>query len=73
MTAQVIVAGGDVIGFYWRGDYMDARDAKLSADGKTLSFAFDGGQAVLTRTGEVTATIAITDGGKLTSLDLKRD
>jgi hypothetical protein len=31
-TAQVIVAGGQVIGFYWRGDYVDATDARLSAE-----------------------------------------
>jgi hypothetical protein len=73
LTAQVIVAGGEVIGFYWHGDYRDARAARFSADGNSLSFAFDGGQAVLTRTGDRAAGIVITEGGKVTRLALARD
>ena len=73
VTAQVIVTGGEVIGFYWRGDYMDAADAKFSPDGTSLAFAFKGGRATLTRTGDATATIAITEGAKVTRLDLRRD
>jgi hypothetical protein len=72
-TAQVIVTGGQVIGFYWRGDYVDAADVRLSADGRVLSFSFAGGHATLTRTGEATASITATDGKGTLSIDLKRD
>jgi hypothetical protein len=73
VTAQVIVSGNAVIGFFWRNDYLDAQDAKLSPDGSSLSFAFSGGHATLTRTGEETARIDITDGARLTHITLKRD
>jgi hypothetical protein len=72
-TAQVIVAGGEVIGFYWRGDYVEATDARLSDDGRMLTFAFAGGHAALTRTGEATATIVVNDAKSTVSIDLKRD
>jgi hypothetical protein len=72
-TAQVIVTGGQVIGFYWRGDYVDATDVRLSADGRVLSFSFAGGHATLTRTGDATASITATDGKGTLSIDLKRD
>ena len=73
VTAQVIVADGAVIGFYWRGDYMDAGAVKVSADERSLTFAFDGGTATLVRTGDATATITITDAGKTTVIALTRD
>jgi hypothetical protein len=73
VTAQVIVSGNAVIGFFWRNDYLDASDAKLSADGSSLSFAFSGGHATLTRTGDATARIDITDGPRVVSMTLKRD
>jgi hypothetical protein len=73
VTAQVIIAGGEIIGFYWRGDYMDGRDAKASADGRSLSFAFDGGSATLTRTGDRAASIVITEGARISRLTLARD
>jgi hypothetical protein len=72
-TAQVIVAGDEVIGFYWRGDYVDATDPRLSGDGRVLTFAFAGGHATLTRTGEATATIVVTDAKGAVSIDLRRD
>ena len=72
-TAQVIVAGGEVIGFYWRGDYVDATDPHLSGDGRLLTFAFAGGHASLTRTGEATATIVVTDPKGTVRVDLRRD
>ena len=73
LSAQVIVTGGDVIGFYWDQDYTDARNVKLSPDGRVLSFDFAGGHAVLTRTGAATATIDVTEAGKLRQIPLKRD
>jgi hypothetical protein len=73
VSAQVIVSGNEIIGFYWRNDYLDASDAKLSADGSSLSFAFSGGHATLTRTGEDAARIDITDGARVVRMTLKRD
>jgi hypothetical protein len=72
-TAQVIVAGGEVIGFYWRGDYLDVSESLLSGGGRVLSFAFAGGRATLTRTGEAAASIVVTDGKGTVRLDLRRD
>ncbi|HXQ10515.1 MAG TPA: hypothetical protein VN805_05890 [Caulobacteraceae bacterium] len=72
-TAQVIVAGGEVIGFYWRGDYVETTNPHLSGDGRVLTFAFNGGQATLTRTGEATATIVVADAKGTVRIDLKRD
>ena len=73
LTAQVIITGGTVIGFFWRNDYTDAVDAKFSGDGRRLSFSFQGGSAILTRTGDRTARIDVTEAGVVTTLDLKRD
>ncbi|HEY5072846.1 MAG TPA: hypothetical protein VII63_12540 [Caulobacteraceae bacterium] len=72
-SAQVIVVGASVIGFYWRGDYLDTRDATLAADGRSLTFGFKGGQARLTRTGERTANLDVREGGHALHLDLRRD
>jgi hypothetical protein len=73
LTAQVIITGGAVIGFFWRGDYTDAVDAKFTGDGRRLSFRFQGGSAILTRTGDGAARIDVTEASGVTSLDLKRD
>jgi hypothetical protein len=73
LSAQVIVTGGEVIGFFWRTDYVDTRGVALSSDGKRLTFEFAGGQAVLTRETNDTATLQVTEGGKVTRLELKRD
>jgi hypothetical protein len=75
LSAQVIVSGDGVIGFFWRDDYRETRAAAAaaSADRRTLSFAFDGGTATLTRTGERTARLEVSDGGGVVRLDLQRD
>lgn len=72
-SAQVIVTGGDVIGFYWDDDYTDAQNVKLSADGRVLSFDFASGHATLTRTGATTATIEVTEAGKTRQIPLQRN
>jgi hypothetical protein len=72
LSAQVIVAGGQVIGFYWDGDYTDATNVRVSPDGRVMSFDFAGGTATLTRTGE-TAVLEVHEKGRTTSLSLKRD
>jgi hypothetical protein len=73
LTAQVIVAGGAVVGFFWRGDYLDTRGSALSADGASLAFAFAGGKALLARTGARTASLEIIEGGRTVRLELQRD
>ena len=73
VTGQVIVTGASVIGFFWRDDYVDTSDPKLSPDGHSLSFAFPGGAATLTRTGESTARLDVTEGTKVTRLNVQRD
>jgi hypothetical protein len=62
-----------VIGFFWRDDYRQTKDAKASVDRLGLSFAFERGQATLTRTGDRTATIELGQEGNLVQLDLRRD
>src|ERR1700676_1512788 len=62
VTAQVIIAGGSVIGYFWRNDYLEAKNAKFSADGRSVTFDFSGGGAVLTRTGQATATLDVREG-----------
>jgi hypothetical protein len=73
VTGQVIVAGASEIGFFWRNDYLDTREPKLSADGRSLSFVFQGGAATLTRIGESTARLDVTEGSKVTHLTVRRD
>lgn len=73
VTAQVIVAGNAVAGFFWRKSYRSVEHAQFSADGMRLSFAFAGGAAILTRTGEVTATIEVRERNAVLRLPLKRD
>jgi len=73
LTAQVIIVGASVIGFFWRGDYLDAEGAKFSEDRRTLSFGFRGGKATLKRTSDRAATITVTEGGNVVRLDLRRD
>jgi hypothetical protein len=69
----VIVSSGRPIGFFWGDDYVDVRDARLSADGKTLTFAFARGTATLIRTGERTAVLEVRERGKTTRMTLTRD
>lgn len=72
LTAQVIVVGNSVAGFFWRKSYLSVEHAQISADGR-LSFAFAGGTALMTRTGEATATIEVHEGNAILRLPLKRD
>jgi hypothetical protein len=43
LTAQVIIVGAKVIGFFWRGEYLDAQSPKFSSNGDRLTFSFPGG------------------------------
>jgi hypothetical protein len=71
-TVQIIFVGGQIIGFYWRGDYLDASAAKLEAGGASLFFSFKGGQAIVNRNGSG-MTIVIRDKGGESRVDLKKD
>jgi hypothetical protein len=73
LSAQVIVSGAAVIGFFWRTDYAETKNVKLSSDGRALAFDFAGGRAVLNRTDAATATLEVTEGGKVTRVKLTRD
>ena len=63
---------GRIIGFYWRGDYLDASAAKLDGAGSSLSFSFRGGHAIVSRNGAV-MTIVIHDERGESRADLKKD
>jgi hypothetical protein len=67
------ILGDPTVGFYWRNSYHYVSSARFSADGKTLTFAFKGGNAVLTRAGENMATLTVTDADGTARLLLKRD
>jgi hypothetical protein len=69
-TVQIIFVDGQIIGFYWRGDYLDVGATKL--DGANLSFSFKGGQAFVTRNGG-TMTVVIRDKGGESRAELKKD
>jgi hypothetical protein len=60
-TAQLLFSSGDIIGFYWRGDYMDVSNVKLGAGGASISFFFSGGAGQATRTGARSMTLVIHD------------
>ena len=71
-TVQVIFVDGQIIGFYWRGDYLEASAVKLDSAGSSLSFSFRGGQAVVRRDGAGMA-IVIHDAHGESRADLKKD
>jgi hypothetical protein len=70
-TVQITFVDGKIIGFYWRGDYLDAGDAKPNG-GSRLAFSFKGGQAVVSRNGAA-MTIVIRDKGGESRAELKKD
>ena len=59
---QLIVAGNEVIGFFYHGDYIEVtQTAALAADG-SLSFSWAHGKATL-RIKDEERSIAISEGG----------
>jgi hypothetical protein len=71
-TVQITFVDGQIIGFYWRGDYLDASAAKPDGGGSSLAFSFKGGQAVVSRDG-ATMIIVIHDKGGESRAELKKD
>ena len=73
VSAQIIVVGASVIGFYWRDDYLAVSGVAFSTDRRSLSFDFKGGKATLTCGGERTASLDVSEGGHDVNLYLQRD
>jgi hypothetical protein len=61
---QVIIAGGEVIGFFWGGDYMDIETSTSLADGGPIKFIYPGGDALLKEGDKGELMIKIHDEGK---------
>ena len=61
---QIIIAGDKVIGVFRGGDYPDIQKSELSADGRTLTFAWAGGDGTLLRTGDRDASFTLQERGK---------
>jgi|SRR5579871_559214 len=71
---QIIMAGNDVIGIYWHGDYLaDDMKSQVSPDGKVLHISWSGGAATLTRDGDTTAKFEIHDASGSATGELKLD
>jgi hypothetical protein len=49
---QIIVAGDDVIGFFFGGDYVDVSQSEPIASDGSLTFTWHGGTATLSAKGE---------------------
>ena len=62
--AQLIFAGNELIGVYWRGDYLSQTHAVLSHGGATMAIDWASGGAVLTRDGPTSAHIVVHESGR---------
>jgi hypothetical protein len=72
--AQFIFAGDDVIGVYWRDEYIDDAQGSVSPDGATATLTWRLGEAVLTRTGSASARATVREPGRpAASFALKKD
>ncbi len=61
---QVVIAGGEVIGFFWGGDYLNIETSTNLADGGPIKFIYPGGEAVLEEGDEGELLIKIHEEGK---------
>ena len=59
---QLVFAGDQLVAFYWRGDYQDVRHASAGRGNKR--FAWDDGEATVTRTAEGAAQLIVREKGK---------
>ena len=72
--AQFIFAGDDVIGVYWRDEYIDDAQGSVSPDGATATITWPLGEAVLTRTGPASARVTVREPGRpAASFAVKKD
>ena len=71
--AQIIFAGDELIGLYWRGDYLADTQSMVSPAG-VVTITWPSGSATLTRDSDTAAHIVIRERGKRdTAFALKRD
>lgn len=61
--AQVIVAGNEAVGLFWRSDYVSGVSSSVEADG-SLTLRWSSGTATLKRTGAQTAVGVFEEPGK---------
>jgi len=61
---QIIVAGNKVIGVFRGGNYPDVQRSQVSVDGRSLIFAWAGGDGSLQRTGDRDAAFTLRERGK---------
>jgi hypothetical protein len=72
---QIVMAGNDVTGMFWHGDYLSGDlHSAVSSDGKTLAITWDHASAVLTRVDAQTAHVVIHEPKQPdAAFDVKRD
>lgn len=69
---QLVFAGDQFVAFYWRDDYKDVRHASAGKGSKR--FAWDGGEATVTRTPDGNALLVVQERGRPElSIPLKRE
>jgi hypothetical protein len=61
---QVVIAGGEVVGFFWGGDYLNIETSTNLADGGPIKFIYPGGEGLLKEGGEGELLIKIHEEGK---------
>ncbi|MGD1036855.1 MAG: hypothetical protein ABR878_06585 [Roseiarcus sp.] len=72
--AQIIFAGDDFLGIYWRDDYISDATGAVSRDGATATIKWSRGEAVLTREGPTSARATVREQGRpAVSFALKKD
>lgn len=70
---QVIVAGNDVIGLFFHGDYVEVSETEpLGADG-SLSFTWDGGTGTLSGSGADRSLVIHETGAADRTIELTED
>jgi hypothetical protein len=73
LSAQVIIVGAALIGFFWRDAYQETQGPQFAPDGRSLSFVFAGGMASLTLAGARATVLEVREGDKRARLVLRRD
>jgi hypothetical protein len=72
--AQIIFAGDEFIGIYWRDDYIGDAKGAVSPNGATATIKWSRGEAVLTREGPTSARVTVREAGRpAVSFALKKD
>jgi hypothetical protein len=69
---QIIIAGDEIIGFFFHGDYMDVAGQPVAADG-SLTFTWEGGSGKLTAKGDRHQLAIHEEGAADRVIELKQD